>query len=179
MPHLIERAPTGRAKCRGCGRAIAAGAWRFGERLPNPFADGEGAEMTHWFHPPCAAFKRPEAVLALLAEQPDGLEDAATLRAHAEMGVTHHRLPRVDTAGRAPSGRATCRHCKTTIDKGAWRIGLVYYEDGRFAPSGYIHLACAREYLEDTTDVAERIAHFTPDLAPADLAEIRHAVDAR
>ena len=35
-------------KCRGCGRPIARGELRFGERLPNAFAEGE---MTVWFHP--------------------------------------------------------------------------------------------------------------------------------
>jgi len=70
MPHLLERAPTGRAKCRGCSRAIAAGDWRFGERLPNPYADGEGAEMTHWYHPICAAFKRPEPLVEFLRARP-------------------------------------------------------------------------------------------------------------
>ena len=67
MPHVSERAPTGRAKCRGCGRPIAAGSLRLGERLPNPFAD-DGGEMTHWFHPACGAFRRPEAFLAAAAE---------------------------------------------------------------------------------------------------------------
>ena len=56
MPHVIETASSGRAKCRGCGEKIAAGELRFGERLPNPFAEGE---TTHWFHLECAAFKRP------------------------------------------------------------------------------------------------------------------------
>ena len=56
MPHLIDAAPTGRAKCRGCGGKIDAGALRFGEALPNPFAEGE---TTHWFHLECGAFKRP------------------------------------------------------------------------------------------------------------------------
>ena len=45
MDHVIEPASSGRAKCRGCGRAIAKGELRLGERLPNPFTD-EG-EMTH------------------------------------------------------------------------------------------------------------------------------------
>ena len=30
--------------CRGCGGKIAGKEWRFGERLPNPYADEEGAE---------------------------------------------------------------------------------------------------------------------------------------
>ena len=46
MPHVFEPAPTGRAKCRGCGRPIAQGDLRFGERIPNPFAEGE---TTLWF----------------------------------------------------------------------------------------------------------------------------------
>jgi hypothetical protein len=171
MPHILERAPTGRAKCRGCGRAIAAKDWRFGERLPNPFADAEGAEMTHWFHPRCAAFKRPEAMLAFLGSTADPIDDRDALQGDAEAGVAHRRLPRVDAITRAPSGRATCRHCKTLIDKGLWRIALVYYEDGRFAPSGYIHLTCAKDYLE-TANLIERLRFFSPDVSDADLAEI-------
>ena len=41
MPHVIEPAASGRAKCRGCGEKIAKGKLRFGERLPNPFGDGD------------------------------------------------------------------------------------------------------------------------------------------
>ena len=171
MPHLLERAPTGRAKCRGCGRVIAAGEWRFGERLPNPYADGEGAEMTHWYHPICAAFKRPEPLVEFLHVATDPVEGRDTLLRHAEQGFLHRRLPRVDAASRAPSGRAACRHCRELIEKGRWRLALVYYEEGRFAPSGFIHLTCARDYLE-TVDVIERIAHFSTSLTEADRAEI-------
>ena len=41
MSHLIEPAASGRAKCRGCQRPIQKDELRFGERVPNPFADGE------------------------------------------------------------------------------------------------------------------------------------------
>lgn len=173
MPHVVERAPTGRAKCRGCGRPIAAGDRRFGERLPNPFADAEGAEMTHWFHLPCAAFKRPEPLLAALEADPGDLdaEGLAWLTGEARLGLEHHRVPRVDAASRAPSGRAACRACREPIPKGSWRLGLVYYEDGRFAPSGYIHAACAAEYL-GTTAILARLREFSPALGPADWTEL-------
>ena len=171
MPHLLERAPTGRAKCRGCSRAIAAGDWRFGERLPNPYADGDGAEMTHWYHPICAAFKRPEPIVEFLKATTDPVEDRDLLLRHAEPGLLHRRLPRVDVVSRAPSGRAACRHCRELIEKGRWRLALVFYEDGRFAPSGYIHLTCARAYLE-TVDIIERITRFSTELTDADTAEI-------
>jgi len=55
MPHVFGAAPTGRSKCRGCGEPIAKGEVRFGESLPNPYAEGE---ITHWFHPLCAAYTR-------------------------------------------------------------------------------------------------------------------------
>lgn len=127
--------------------------------------------MTHWFHPLCAALKRPEPMLEFLAATTGPIDDRDALQRHAEAGVAHRRLPRVDAVSRAPSGRATCRHCKSAIDKGLWRIALVYYDDGRFVPSGYIHLTCAKDYIE-TTDLVDRLRFFSPDLSDADLAEI-------
>ena len=63
MSHVFEIAPTARSKCRGCGLAIVRGDLRFGEFTPNQFAEGE---TTLWFHPLCAAFKRPEPLLEAL-----------------------------------------------------------------------------------------------------------------
>jgi hypothetical protein len=165
MAHVIELASSGRAKCRGCGKPVAAGELRFGERLPNPFAEGE---MTHWFHLECAAFKRPEPIMETLGARGKPLADAERLLAEARRGIAHRRLPRLNGAERASSGRAECRSCRTPIEKGAWRLSLVYYEDGRFAPSGFIHARCAQAYLE-TTDVLGRIRRFSPELGDEDL----------
>jgi hypothetical protein len=175
MPHIIEHAPTGRAKCRGCDQAITKGDLRFGERLPNPFSDNDG-EMTRWFHLRCAAFKRPEPLLETLAETSESIDGRDRLEQDAKAGIEHRRLPRVDSASRAPSGRAACRSCKEPIPKDAWRIALVFYEDGRFAPSGYIHLTCVPGYLE-TTDILGRLRHFTPQLTDADAADIQRTLD--
>lgn len=171
MPHVIERASSGRAKCRGCGLGIAAGEWRFGERLPNPF-DDKGGDMTHWFHVPCAAYRRPEPLLETLATTSEPIENREAIAQAATLGASHHRVPRVSTAERATSGRATCRACRTTIDKGAWRIALVFYEDGRFSPSGFIHVRCAPAYLE-TSDIMPRLRHFSPALTAAEFDEIQ------
>src|SRR4051812_9958444 len=171
MPHVFEVAPSARAKCRGCGLAIAKGELRFGERLPNPFADGENVEMTHWFHLACAAFRRPESFLATVAESSTEIDRQAELVREAELGVTHRRLPRVSTAERASSGRAACRNCKELIPKDTWRIALVFYEEGRFVPSGFVHVTCVPAYCE-TTDVMPRVRHFSPGLTDADAAEI-------
>jgi hypothetical protein len=158
MANVFELAPTGRAKCRGCGRPIAKGEIRFGERLPNPFGEGE---MTLWFHPLCAAYKRPDAILAVLGEPESAGIDAPRLRQEAEKGLAHRRLPRLSGAEKASSGRASCRACREPIEKGTWRISLVFYSEGRFEPSGFIHVRCAGAYFE-TPDIVERLAHFSP-----------------
>ena len=68
VAHVFEPAPSSRARCRGCGLPIGKGEVRFGERITNPFADGE---TTLWFHPLCAAYKQPEPMLEALAQSTD------------------------------------------------------------------------------------------------------------
>jgi hypothetical protein len=169
MPHLIEPAPTGRAKCRGCGEKIAASELRFGESLPNPFAEGE---THHWYHLVCGAMKRPEALLEAVSAQAEPVPEAETIAALANGGVEHPRVSRISGAERDPSGRAQCRHCRQKIDKGAWRILLVFWEEGRFSPAGFVHVPCTAGYFE-TTDVVPRLLRFSPGLTGADLQEIQ------
>ena len=172
MAHVLEPAPTGRAKCRGCGERIAAGELRFGEILPNPFAAGE---ITQWFHPECAAFKRPEPFLEMLEARTEPLADAERLRAEAQRGIAHRRLPRINGAERAPTARAQCRSCRATIDKGVWRIPLVFYEEGRFSPAGFIHVTCAPAYFE-TADVLARLKRFSRALTEEHLKDVEAAL---
>ena len=177
MPHLIERAATGRAKCRGCGAAIAKGELRVGEAVPNLFADKDGAEATHWYHPRCAAFRRPEAFLQAADSWTEPWPDRDTLVAIAAEGVAHHRLPRLDRAERAPTARVACRACRAAIPKDAWRIALLFWQDGRFAPAGFVHATCAAAYFE-TADILDRVRHVTPGLTSADLDELGQALTA-
>jgi len=178
MTHVIEHASTGRAQCRGCGIKIAKGELRFGEKEPNAFGEGE---MTLWFHLPCAAYKRPEPFLELLgsveAEEisTDEFGVADALRPAAEFGIAHRRVPRIDKTDRAPTGRARCRHCRKTIAKDSWRVGLVFFEEYRFQPSGFIHAACAGDYF-GTTDLLDRIVHFNPILSAEELDAIGAAL---
>lgn len=169
MAHVIEAASSGRAKCRGCSERIAAGELRFGERLPNPFADGE---MTHWFHLDCAAFKRPAPLLETLEAREEPLDGGERLAEAARQGIAHRRLPRIDGIEKSPSARAQCRSCREVIEKGAWRIPLVFYEDGRFSPSGFVHVRCSLAYFE-TTDVLDRMRRFSRDLGAQDLAGVQ------
>jgi hypothetical protein len=174
MPHLFEPATTGRAKCRGCGQPIEKGAIRFGERLPNPFAEGE---TTLWFHPLCAAYKRPEAVLEALGQAPwpENIPDHEALEQAARGNMAHRRLPRIDGAERASSGQAKCRSCRERIERGSWRIRLVFHEDGRFMPGGFVHLACRKPYFE-TDDVLAPILHFSSKLSDEERAELESAL---
>ena len=169
MAHVIERATTGRAKCRGCAAPIATGTLRFGERLPNPFGEGD---TTHWFHLDCGAFKRPQSLLEALAATEPPPDDAPRLEAEAKRSLEHERLARIDGAERASSGRAQCRSCTVAIDKGAWRVKRVFYEEDRFVPAGFIHTRCAPEYF-GTPDVFPRVKHFSPGLGADDLEQLR------
>lgn len=171
MPHVFEPAASGRARCRGCGQAIARGELRFGERLANPFAEGE---MTVWFHPLCAAYKRPEPLLEALGETSTEVPERDALERAARTSLAHRRRPRINGAERSPSGQASCRHCRQPIERGSWRIRLAFYEDGRFEPGGFVHPRCREAYFE-TGDVLEQVLHFSPALSEGERDELRRA----
>src|SRR5215468_10631835 len=99
MPHVFEPAASGRSKCRGCGQLLQRRELRFGERIPNPFA--EGGETTLWFHPMCAAYKRPEATLEALVQSAAAVPDRDALEQAARASLAQHRLPRIDGAEHA------------------------------------------------------------------------------
>ena len=169
MPHVIEPASSGRAKCRACGLPIAKGELRFGERQANAFGEGE---MTLWYHLPCAAFARPEPFLELAAADGNAPQP---LVAAARFGIEHRRVPRIHGAERAPTGRARCRSCKELIAKDDWRIALVFFEEFRFDPGGFVHAGCAQAYFE-TIDIIERVRRFSPALGAAEVAELDRAL---
>jgi Poly(ADP-ribose) polymerase and DNA-Ligase Zn-finger region len=173
VPHVFESALSGRAKCRGCGRTIQRGELRFGERLPNPFAEGE---MTLWFHPLCAAYKRPEPLLQTLGETAEGPPHSEKLERTARASLAHRRLPRIDGAEKSPSGQAKCRHCREPIERGTWRIRLVHYDEGRFSPGGYVHLSCRKAYFE-TDDILNQVLHFSPALSEPEREALQRACD--
>jgi hypothetical protein len=174
MAHLFERATSGRSKCRGCARPIQRGELRFGERVPNLFGEGE---TTLWFHPLCAAYKRPEPVLEALAATTDSVPDREGLERAALGSAANKRLQRIDGAERSPSAKASCRSCHQPIERGSWRIRVVFHEEGRFAPGGYMHLACRRSYFE-TDEIFNQVIQFSPDLSDADREELNRAFDA-
>jgi Poly(ADP-ribose) polymerase and DNA-Ligase Zn-finger region len=168
MPSVIERAPSGRAKCRACTQAISRGEMRFGEALPNAYGEGESL---FWFHVRCAACARPEALLLALAESGETVPERVELAALAQAGAAQPRLSRILRAERASSGRAKCRHCQELIAQGAWRLALQMFEEGRFNPIGTIHAACAVGYFGVAPPI-ERLKLPSNELDTAELAEV-------
>ncbi|HXV64504.1 MAG TPA: hypothetical protein VEK15_27655 [Vicinamibacteria bacterium] len=175
MPHSIEAAPSGRAKCRGCGRPIARGDLRLGVRLPNPF-DAEN-ELTLWFHLLCGAYTRPDAFLEAATDTRQDLFEREKLESQARLGLEYPRLPRLRGVERARTGRSACRSCREAIPKDAWRIALTFYDEveGRFSPGGFLHLHCGKEYF-GTAEIVDRLTHFTPGLERAQVEEIASAL---
>jgi hypothetical protein len=171
MPHVFEPASTGRAKCRGCKQPLPKGEVRFGESLPNPFGEGE---VMHWFHPLCAAYKRPDAVLEALAAGA-AAADAAELERVAREATARPKVQRIDGAELSPSGQARCRACQEPIERGAWRIRLVFQQEGTFSPGGFIHLQCRSKYFE-TTDITAPLLRFSPALDEAARADLLQAL---
>jgi hypothetical protein len=147
---------------------------RFGECLPNLFGEGE---MTLWFHPLCAAYKRPQSILEALADTPEAVPDRESLERAAQKSIAHRRVPRIDGAERSPSGQARCRNCREPIARDSWRIRIVFYEEGRFSPGGFIHLGCRKVYFE-TGEVLDQVLHFSPALSGTEREELIRAFDA-
>ena len=140
----------------------------------NPRAD---RETTFWYHPLCAAYKRPEAITVFLGEGGE-LDDAESLRRLAATGEAHPRIARLHRAHVSPSARATCRACRELIEKDDWRVSVVFFEDGYLNPAGYIHAGCVEAYADTTDTAIERIRHFNLDLSEAELAELGGLIEA-
>ena len=172
MPDTISLAPSARSKCRGCGQAIDKGLLRFGEADVNPFGEGE---TQRWLHLECAALRRPDRFGPALEATQD-VPEREKLAELVKSGLEHPRLVRIMRAEKAPSGRAHCRHCRETIEKGAFRVALEIWEDGRFSPMGSIHLTCAPSYF-GTRKLMTRVERASPALSPTELATLRELVE--
>jgi hypothetical protein len=168
MPDLLQRATTGRAKCRGCGRTIEKDELRFGETLPSPYREGESV---HWFHLTCAACMRPDKMQGVLRTAEEPIPDRPWLEQAVEFGIAHPKIAELARVERSPSGRAHCQQCHALVEKDAWRVSLHVFQDGRMNPIGSLHVGCAEAYF-GTRDIVDRARRLSPDLGDDDAAEI-------
>ena len=129
--------------------------------------------MTSWFHLLCAAYKRPQSLLdALHAQNSAEVGDRSALQRAARSSLASRRIPRIDGVERSPTGQARCRDCRNLIERGSWRIRIAYYENGRFFPGGFLHLACRTTYFE-AQEVVDQLMYFSPALSEDERAELR------
>lgn len=181
MPHEIQAAKSGRAKCRACKSAIEKGSLRLGEEVPNSFGDGEAK---HWYHLRCGALRRPVAFFEAVQSIPE--EEAARLKegelvelsALAEPGVTYYRLSRFVKVHVAPSGRARCQGCRELIEKGQLRFVLERIEDGMVSGVGFVHVECAHKYAGAIDGIFERVANLS-ELSDEEWAQVKSALEAQ
>jgi hypothetical protein len=54
----------------------------------------------------------------------------------------------------------------------------MFFEEFRFNAAGFVHTACAADYF-GTTQLRDRMLHFSPQLSSADLEEIHREVTAQ
>jgi hypothetical protein len=169
MSDVIETASTGRAKCRRCQQKIEKGELRFGEKVENPFGEGEA---THWFHLACAAEKRPDKLMAALAEHTDAIADRERLERIASEGIDNPKLTAVERAERAPTARATCQQCREKIGKGELRIAITREaEPMGMAAQSYIHASCGPAHI-GAAGLGAKLERTSPELGADDLAEL-------
>jgi hypothetical protein len=152
---------------------IARAEIRFGECLPNLFGEGE---MTLWFHLLCAAYKRPQPFLEAIGEQSASVPDREALERAAHSSLAFRRNVRIDGAERSPTGQARCRSCREPIARGSWRIRIVYFEQSRFYPGGFLPMACRTAYFEGH-DVLDQLLHFSLALSEEEREDLKRAYD--
>ncbi len=159
-PYVIEPARSGRSKCKTCRRKIPKDDLRIGILIVGPFGPGY-----LWHHIQCGAKRHL-----------DRLEEAYEMQAWADgvqvppiekMRVLAEKAEKVKKERKtaphtepAPTGRAKCKHCGETIEKGLFRVvllrGVEFAGQVRSGPIN-VHPGCVvRELMtEDCTTEPE------------------------
>ncbi len=173
MAHVIERAKSGRAKCRKCREKIEKDVFRFGHEVESQFGD-EGF-ATQWYHLECAAQKVPIDLEKTLQGFAEELPDREKLVAEIAKNRAKQKPTTMPYAEVAPSGRSGCLVCEEKIPKGEIRIAVEREIDaGGFARmgAGYLHPQCAMSYEEIPEDLAQQIEENSISLADDELSDV-------
>ena len=176
MGHIIEKAKSGRAKCRSCKKAIEKDTLRLGEEILDPF--GSGGTTHVWHHTDCAAEKKPDELKAAMAEFEGEIPNRAALE--KKLSESQKKLPpgMFPYAEKAPTGRSKCMACEESIDKDTLRVAVEREVDtGTFKTKGpgYLHPMCAADFTGDD-DMFRKIAANSRELSKEQLAELEAAL---
>ena len=172
MADTIEPAKSGRAACRTCKQPIQKGELRFGEEVPNMFAEGEPTYQ--WHHLGCAATKKAGKLKAALAAFAGDVPGKEALLKTVEENAAKEKPATFPYAERASTGRSKCQECEQPIGKGELRVAVEReVETGSFTRkgAGYLHLACAPKHVTDP-GLLEGVLKNSTSLAPADRDEL-------
>jgi hypothetical protein len=188
-PYIIEGARSGRSKCKTCRKKIDMSILRIGILIEGPYGTG-----FMWHHLPCAArrqFDKVSEAYELEAWKeaktpPDGVPPLADLeKLRDEAAERKEKRKELPYAEVSPSGRAKCKHCDETIEKGKLRVALgrevVFGQQMRMSPIN-VHTNCAAAELmaEDCGTEVEGFADalransgdLSSDLVNQALAEV-------
>jgi poly [ADP-ribose] polymerase len=170
MTHVIERAKSGRAKCRKCREKIEKDELRFGHQV-----EGDFGEALQWYHLPCAATKVPIDFGATLNEFSDEVPGREDLVAEIEKNRSKQKPTEFPYAELAPSGRSSCLVCAEKIAKDEPRVAIEREIDAGGTVrmgAGYLHPKCAMQHEEAPDDLAEQLVANSISLTPEQLEEI-------
>ena len=174
MSDVIEPATTGRAKCRRCGGKIEKGVLRFGESVPNVFGEGDA---THWFHVACAAESRPQKLEPVLRSTAVELPERTVIERAIEDGIKNPQLLMIKHADRAPTGRATCQHCREKIEKGTLRVAIEREtEAAAMSAVSFVHARCIREHV-GSTGLVDKLRRTSVELPQEEIDELVRIVE--
>jgi hypothetical protein len=147
MAHTIEVAKSGRSTCRGCRKKIEKDVLRFGEEVPNMFSE-EGGTAYRWWHLECAAKGK---LANELRDALKGFGGEVPGRHELDALIAQHLHADFPYAERAPNGRAHCRVCSETIEKGSLRVAferVVETAMGVQRGAGYMHSTCTMGWAD-------------------------------
>jgi hypothetical protein len=170
MPHVIEKAKSGRAKCRKCREKIEKDDFRFGHEVASDFGDA-----LQWYHLKCAAQKVPIDFDSTLKEFGDEVPDREELEATIANNRGKQKPTTFPYAELAPSARSGCLVCDQKIAKDEPRIAIEREIDtGGFVRqgAGYLHPKCAMQYEETPDDLADQIEENSLSLSADQLAQV-------
>ena len=184
-PYKIESARSSRSRCRTCRRKIDKDTLRLGILLEGPYGTGY-----LWHHLTCAAKRRPEDVEAAYGEKAwdEGLkvpplEELRLLKEKAEKKKAEQKEP--PYVEHAPTGRAKCKHCGETIEKGSARVTLLrevtFGNQTRGNPIN-VHPGCvaaelrAEDCLTEAEDFAQALESNSRDFPPEALVATLEAI---
>jgi poly [ADP-ribose] polymerase len=174
MSHVIERAKSGRAKCRKCREKIEKDELRFGHAVASEFGDA-----LQWYHLKCAAEKVPIDLEGVLREYDEDLPNRSELEAAIEKNRGKQKPTTLPYAELAPSARSSCLVCGEKIPKGEPRVAIEREIDaGGFVRqgAGYLHPRCAMQHEESPDDLVDQVKQHSISLSPDELAKVISAI---